>query len=457
MSRSIGIATIHAALLKLTDGLIILGMYYWATVLRGTSFSEKELYLLLGSIGLYYLLASIIGLYQLKTFSHLYLNFKKQLATWLSVCFMVVLWLFVRKESDDFSRIVMISWMISVPILLLTIRPLISLISFNNGHKKVAIAVVGNDDTSTQFLNNLNTLQWPWINLYGVYDFTPSILLSNNTPTKPIHELLSAVKAGYIKDVYITLTLNNKVDIENLLVDLADTTASVYIIPDLFVTNIMKSNLSEFAGLSIINVFTAPVHGINGIIKRSLDIILASLILLLIWPIMLAIAIAIKLTSKGPILFKQRRYGLDGQVINVWKFRSMTVCEDGPHVPQAQKNDVRITRLGKFLRKTSLDELPQFINVLQGVLSVVGPRPHANAHNEEYRKQITGYMLRHKVKPGITGLAQINGWRGETDTLVKMEKRIEYDIKYIQTWSVGLDLKIVFLTLFHGFIDKNAY
>ena len=457
MSRSIGIATIHAALLKLTDCLIIFGMYYWATVLRGTNFSEKDLNFLLGSIGLYYLLASIIGLYQLNTFSHFYLNFKKQLATWLSVCFMVVLWLFVRKESDEFSRIVIISWMISVPILLLTIRPLIGLISFNNGHKRVAIAVVGNDHISTQFLNNLNTLQWPWINLYGVYDFTPSLLLSNNTSTKPIHELISEVKAGYINDVYMTLTLNNKVDIENLLVDLADTTASVYIIPDLFVTNVMKSNLSEFAGLSIINVYSAPLDGINGIIKRTLDIILASLILLLIWPIMLAIAIAIKLTSKGPILFKQRRYGLDGQVINVWKFRSMTVCEDGPHVPQAQKNDVRITRLGKFLRKTSLDELPQFINVLQGVLSVVGPRPHANAHNEEYRKQITGYMLRHKVKPGITGLAQINGWRGETDNLVKMEKRIEYDIKYIQTWSVGLDLKIVFLTLFHGFIDKNAY
>ncbi|HBX3875685.1 TPA: exopolysaccharide biosynthesis polyprenyl glycosylphosphotransferase, partial [Klebsiella pneumoniae subsp. pneumoniae] len=161
--------------------------------------------------------------------------------------------------------------------------------------------------------------------------------------------------------------------------------------------------------------------------------------------------------SSGPIIFKQKRYGIDGKPIKVWKFRTMTVMEDGGDVVQATKKDARITPVGKFLRSTSLDELPQFINALRGEMSIVGPRPHAVAHNEQYRSLIQGYMLRHKVKPGITGWAQINGWRGETDTLEKMEKRIEYDLEYIRNWSIWFDLKIIFLTIFKGFVHKSAY
>ena len=172
---------------------------------------------------------------------------------------------------------------------------------------------------------------------------------------------------------------------------------------------------------------------------------------------MLVIALAVKITSKGPVIFRQVRYGMDGKSIKVWKFRSMTVMENGTEVTQATKNDVRVTKVGRFLRSTSLDELPQFFNVLFGQMSVVGPRPHAIAHNEQYRRLIQGYMLRHKVKPGITGLAQVNGWRGETDTLEKMEKRIEFDLLYIRGWSIWLDLKIIFLTIFKGFINNSAY
>jgi putative colanic acid biosynthesis UDP-glucose lipid carrier transferase len=157
------------------------------------------------------------------------------------------------------------------------------------------------------------------------------------------------------------------------------------------------------------------------------------------------------------MLFKQRRYGLNGAVVEVWKFRSMTVCEDGETLQQAKKGDARITPLGAFLRRTSLDELPQFFNVLQGSMSVVGPRPHAVTHNEQYRQLIKGYMLRHKVKPGITGWAQINGWRGETDTLDKMKMRVEFDMEYIQNWTLWFDLKIVFFTIFRGFVGENAY
>ncbi len=172
---------------------------------------------------------------------------------------------------------------------------------------------------------------------------------------------------------------------------------------------------------------------------------------------MLFLALLVKLTSKGPVLFKQKRYGLDGRAIEVWKYRSMTVMEDGDNILQAKKNDTRLTFIGSFLRRLSLDELPQFFNVLQGSMSIVGPRPHAVVHNEEYRKLIKGYMLRHKVKPGITGWAQINGWRGETDTLEKMQKRVEFDLEYIRNWSLLFDLKIVILTVFKGFYNRNAY
>ena len=238
---------------------------------------------------------------------------------------------------------------------------------------------------------------------------------------------------------------------------LADSTASVYIVPDIFTFNLLNSRWVDFQGITAISIYETPFAGLTSIVKRIEDIVLSFLILILITVPMLFIALGIKLTSSGPILFKQARYGIDGEKIKVWKFRSMTVTEDGDNVKQATQGDSRITPFGGFLRRTSLDELPQFFNSLGGSMSIVGPRPHAVAHNEEYRKQIQGYMLRHKVKPGITGLAQINGFRGETDTLDKMAGRVRYDLRYIQTWSLSLDLKIIFLTIFKGFKHKNAY
>jgi putative colanic acid biosynthesis UDP-glucose lipid carrier transferase len=193
------------------------------------------------------------------------------------------------------------------------------------------------------------------------------------------------------------------------------------------------------------------------LVKRASDIVIAGTFLLLAAPLMLAIAAAIKLTSPGPVMFKQRRYGLDGREIVVYKFRSMTVMEDGGEIRQASRNDNRVTPLGAFLRSSSLDELPQFINVLQGRMSVVGPRPHAVAHNELYRKLIKSYMVRHKVRPGITGWAQVNGLRGETETVEKMRARIEYDLDYLRHWSLKLDLAIIWRTLFVVFKKQNAY
>jgi len=206
-----------------------------------------------------------------------------------------------------------------------------------------------------------------------------------------------------------------------------------------------------------ISVCDTPFHGMDAVMKRATDIVLASLALLLLAPLMLLIAIAVKLTSSGPALFRQRRYGLNGEEIMVYKFRSMTVCEDGAVVSQATRQDSRVTPLGRLLRSTSLDELPQLLNVLEGKMSVVGPRPHAVAHNELYRKLISGYMLRHKVRPGITGWAQVNGLRGETQTVEKMRARVQFDLDYLSHWSPWLDVKIILRTLWVIARDRNAY
>jgi putative colanic acid biosynthesis UDP-glucose lipid carrier transferase len=272
-----------------------------------------------------------------------------------------------------------------------------------------------------------------------------------------IHELSDYVRNNGIDIIYIALPMTSQPRVLDLLDSLKDTTVSIYFVPDIFVFDLIQARIDDVGGIPVVAVCETPFSGFNGLVKRASDIVLSLIILVLISPLILAVALGVKLTSKGPILFKQRRYGLDAEEILVYKFRSMTVEENGDTVTQATKNDVRITPFGRFIRKTSLDELPQFINVLQGRMSIVGPRPHAVAHNEMYRKVIKGYMIRHKVKPGITGWAQVNGLRGETDTVDKMEARIEYDLDYLRSWSLGFDLKIIVRTVLLVFKDRNAY
>jgi putative colanic acid biosysnthesis UDP-glucose lipid carrier transferase len=245
--------------------------------------------------------------------------------------------------------------------------------------------------------------------------------------------------------------------IRGVLEQLSDTTASVYIVPDFFVFQLLFSRWSDLFGLPVVSVFESPIYGIDGLAKQISDFVLGCLCLLLAAVPMAVIALAIRLTSRGPAFFRQSRYGLDGREIRIWKFRTMSVCEDGENAVQAKRDDPRVTWLGAILRRTSLDELPQLFNVLAGNMSLVGPRPHASAQNEEYRTQIAGYMLRHKVKPGITGLAQVSGWRGGTESPEDMRNRIECDLRYIREWSLWLDITILFRTIFVVLSAKNAY
>jgi len=328
----------------------------------------------------------------------------------------------------------------------------------SKGFNTRSFVIAGGGELGQKLLNKIADNQSLGLVFHGYYDDHNTCGDSNNIKCKgDLEKLVADCKKGKMDRVYITLPMRAEERVKWLINELADTTSSVYLVPDIFMFELLHARSDVIAGIPTISIYDSPLDGSNAIIKRIEDLLLSSVFLLIISPLLLAISIAVKVTSAGPVLFKQTRYGVDGEAIEVWKFRSMTVMENGAKVCQAKKNDVRLTPIGGFIRSTSLDELPQFFNVLQGRMSIVGPRPHAVVHNEEYRTSINGYMLRHKVKPGITGWAQVNGLRGETDTIEKMEKRIEFDLDYIRNWSLGFDLKIVFSTVFKGFTDKNAY
>ncbi len=272
-----------------------------------------------------------------------------------------------------------------------------------------------------------------------------------------ISDLPGYAKKNDVDVIYLSLPMASQKRILALLDALRDTTSSIYFVPDTFVTDLIQGRVDAVGGIPVVAVCETPFTGLNGVIKRSSDIVLSLLILALISPLLVLIALCVKLSSPGPVIFRQRRYGLDGHEIVVYKFRSMKVLDDGDTIEQARKGDQRLTAVGAFLRRTSLDELPQFVNALQGRMSIVGPRPHAVAHNEMYRKLIKGYMLRHKVRPGITGWAQVNGYRGETETLEKMKGRIDCDLEYLRNWSLRLDLYIVAKTVRVVLKAENVY
>jgi putative colanic acid biosynthesis UDP-glucose lipid carrier transferase len=388
------------------------------------------------------------------------------LFSWLGAFTLLISGVYLYKPTYDYSIEVVALWLPLVPfsiILTHTIRRGCLSYIRKKGFNTRTYAILGANSLGQRL--NIALSEMPWLGYTFIGFFDDRIESENRRMGQDqigevaggFEELLEKSKEGGIDHIYITLPLCAEKRINMLIQQLADSTASINIVPDFFTFNLIQSKWSNVQGIPVVSVLDTPFNALDGITKRVEDLVLCSIILPIIAIPMLIIAVAIKLTSPGPVIFKQQRYGVKGENIEVWKFRSMTVTENGNNIKQATQNDKRITPLGAFLRRTSLDELPQFLNVLQGTMSVVGPRPHAVAHNEYYRKQIQGYMLRHKVKPGITGQAQINGCRGETDTLDKMEARIHHDLEYIKQWSLWLDIKIVFMTVFKGFVSKQAY
>ena len=381
--------------------------------------------------------------------------------TWVAL----VLLAFITKHSEVFSRMSTLEWLVVTPVLIMALRIITRWLQRARrslGYNTRKFAIVGVNELGFQLARNIEASPEMGLSLAGFFDDrperrNPEIPAEVGRRVGTIQDLVDQAKSGAIERIYIAFPMRAENRIRGVLEQLSDTTVSVYIVPDFFVFQLLSSRWTDILGLPVVSVFESPLYGIDGLVKRLFDIVLGTAFLLLAALPMAAIALCIKLTSRGPVFFRQTRYGLDGREIRIWKFRTMTVCEDGPQAVQARRHDPRVTWLGAILRRNSLDELPQLFNVLAGNMSLVGPRPHATAQNEEYRSQIEGYMLRHKVKPGITGLAQVNGWRGETDSPDKMRKRIEYDHSYIREWSVWLDVKVLLKTVFVVLSGRNAY
>jgi putative colanic acid biosysnthesis UDP-glucose lipid carrier transferase len=385
-------------------------------------------------------------------------SFTRVLMQWITVVGMLLLAGLTFKATDIFGRESIITWFVVTPGALSATHLLRRRVRWRseNAHAPRYI-IIGVNEVGVELARRL-----PPAGFMGYFDFrTVDRVAQVIDPEKlagHCRDTANFVREKGVKVVYIALPLANVPRMSELVNALRDTTASVYFVPDAFAFDLIQGRLVEINGMPALSVCETPLHGLEAVFKRAMDIVISSLCLLALSPLLIAVAIGVKLSSRGPVLFRQRRYGLDGDEIVVYKFRSMRVLEDGGVVTQATKGDPRVTRIGAIIRKTSIDELPQLLNVLQGKMSLVGPRPHAVAHNEMYRKLINGYMIRHKVRPGITGFAQVNGLRGETETLEKMSERVRYDLEYLRKWSPWLDIKILVKTVLVVLGDqRNVY
>jgi putative colanic acid biosynthesis UDP-glucose lipid carrier transferase len=422
---------------------------------------------LLAAVGciLFYLSAEGFKVYDDRRSIPLRFDLRNLLSSWALTAVAILFLAYAFKVSDRFSRAGVMTWFVMAPIMLATwqlvLRAILTKVRAL-GYNMRRVAIVGAGEHGMRLARAMRGAPWMGLRLVGVFDdrAPASGRIPNELPADLLGttaDLPQAIARKRIDMVYVTLPINDTERISRLVTALADTTTSLYFVPDMFLFSMFNGRWVRIGDLPAVSVFETPFYGVGEWIKRVEDLLLSSLVLLVAGLPMLAVAAAIRLTSPGPALFRQRRYGLDGQEFRMWKFRTMTVVEDDAALQQATREDPRVTPIGRFLRRTSLDELPQFLNVLAGTMSVVGPRPHATVHNEYYRRLVRHYMVRHKVRPGITGWAQVNGLRGETDTLDKMEARVEYDLWYIRNWSVLLDLKVVAMTVGSCWRDRHAF
>ncbi|HEU4459252.1 MAG TPA: undecaprenyl-phosphate glucose phosphotransferase [Methylibium sp.] len=385
------------------------------------------------------------------------------LMSWASLLFILALCGYATRSLHFFRQDVLILWGVLTPVsqwVAVLIGKLILEHQAALAHNRSSAIIVGAGPLGVKVAKALQGRGDQTVDVAGFFDDrTDDRVEAEASPNRlgTLADVAPFITRHGIREVYITLPLGLQPRIVQLLESLQGTTASLFFVPDVFGISIIQGRLQDLNGVPVVGICETPFTGTNELLKRLSDIVLASIILVLISPLLAAIAIGVRLSSPGPVIFRQKRNGLDGEEITVYKFRSMRTTDNGPVVKQATKDDPRVTPFGAFIRRTSLDELPQFVNVLQGRMSIVGPRPHAVAHNQMYRELIKAYMVRHKVKPGITGWAQVNGLRGETDTIDKMRARVEYDLEYLRNWSLGLDLQIIFRTVRLVIFDRHAF
>lgn len=432
---------------------LLLGAAWLCYAWRFDQWSMQEWYAL---SSLLWALTTLLGQVAMNVYGSwrgrgLYSALKNVFIAWVSSLFVV----FLIAIGTQFAHYLSRQWMLSTVLVgfgaVLLFRLIIyALLNYarKQGRNQKFVLVISDTDHSHPVFDLA-----PKLPHYG-YSIEQVVCTTNNHHFE--NELKQIAQQGAHHEIWICLSLKEADKVQTILHLCRHQMADIRFFPDLSDFALLNHKITPIAGLYSIDISCSPLDGSKRFLKRAEDLVLGTLIGLLILPMCIAIYLAIKISSPGPALFKQQRTGINGRVFRVYKFRSMEIHNEADgHVTQATSNDPRVTRLGAFLRRTSLDELPQFYNVLQGRMSIVGPRPHALAHNEHYKELIESYMRRHKVKPGITGWAQINGLRGETDTIDKMQKRVEYDLWYINNWSLGLDLKIIFLTVFKGFFNKQ--
>jgi putative colanic acid biosynthesis UDP-glucose lipid carrier transferase len=437
---------------RLLDPPIILGTLIGVTFISGHSLAGHNFLMAVIAFFISSIVYEKIDPYRPWRSGKMWAHARNIFIGWIII---VAILFFITKLSGlsyEYQDGVIIPWLIITPFTLVISH--MAARSFTKDRTKNEVArsviIVGANDVGLKLADRIAGNSFLFMEVHGFFDDREQIRTSLQNPPEilgKMKDVTAYVHEHNIKIIFISQPISAQPRITKLIDELHDTTASIYFLPDIYLFDLMQARFDIVGGIPVVAICETPFTGINSVIKRATDIVVGLGIMAILLPVMLLIALAVKLDSRGPAIFKQRRYGLYGEEIRVYKFRSMTVVDDGLEIAQAQVNDPRITKLGAFLRCTSLDELPQFINVLQGKMSIVGPRPHAVAHNELYRKQIKGYMLRHKVKPGITGWAQVNGLRGETETLDKMKARIELDLEYLRNWSVWFDLWIIIRTV----------
>lgn len=451
---------------SLMDIITIGGLLYVLCIFFEQPWDGNYSLALACSVGLFFFFAQIEDLYRSwRGASMMRQEVVSIWVVWFWTILVILFLAYASKISTDYSRRVILTWFVLTPFVLALWRALAqTFLGYmrERGINTRSVAIVGAEEHGARLARTLLDSPWMGLNLVGFYDDRRTTG-SRPLVDKPVHvlgdldELVKCAREGTIEIIYIAFPMRAEKREKDLIAKLSESTASVYVVPDFFISDLMKSSWTNVGDFPAVSIFETPFYGVDGILKRVEDFLLGSFFFLITLVPMIIIAIGVKLSSPGPIIFKQHRYGLRGNRIEVWKFRTMSVCEDGEEIRQVTENDPRVTTFGHFLRMTSLDELPQFINVIQGRMSIVGPRPHVVVQNEQYRKLISGYMLRYKVKPGITGLAQVSGWRGETATLEKMQGRLDCDLDYIRKWSLWLDLKIIIKTVFVVFFGKNIY
>ena len=444
----------------LIDGLIVLGTVYYAFFNAQGFFTTIDAVFMITLLAIMGVTYDQMGIY--RQFGGLIRSMRKLFFAW-AISFAITLFIFIMAQYfDQFPRpVLMAAFFIAFAGQLANRWILVTLRvqSAQSNEDRNNVLLIGDGPLVKHLYDNINGN--PWLQEKAIGRIRTCNEEGDDELPVPVlgsrDDITDIVRENNVRTVYIAVSLDNSHLVEQLYLDLANENIDIHWVPNIFSMNLINHSVKEIAGLPLLTLSESPLIGNHRMFKAIEDHVIGLIALILLSPLMVVIAILIKFDSPGPVIFRQSRTGWNGREFYIWKFRSMKVHQpQSDDLKQATRDDDRITRIGGFIRKTSIDELPQLFNVLSGTMSMVGPRPHAIQHNTDYDKRINSYMTRHRIKPGITGLAQINGYRGETDTLDKMKKRVEYDMQYINNWSFWFDIEILLKTV-PALLKNEAY